>query len=192
MFNQTQHHMYSNTHLTTWISRASKERFATVAKAQGLSESALLRRLVEAALPADGRVDVHTIEPVDSVPASGRLSVRLRTDDLLLLRERANAKGLPTSTYISYLIRAHLRAQIPLPTAELEALKRSVAELGAIGRNVNQIARAVNQQQWPSGPEPALLKHMISVLTGMRDHIKALINANLASWDSGKNAKTNS
>jgi hypothetical protein len=35
---------------------------------------------------------------------------------------------------------------------ELEALKRSVAEVGAIGRNINQIARAVNQQQWPGGP----------------------------------------
>lgn len=178
--------MDANTHLTTWISRACKERFATLAKAQGLSESALLRRLVEAALPADGRVDVHAIEPVDAVPASGRLSVRLRTDDLLLLRERAHARGLPTSTYISYLVRAHLRGQTPLPTAELEALKRSVAEIGAIGRNVNQIARAVNQQQWPSGPDPTLLKHMIGVLTAMRDHIKALINANLASWNSGK------
>jgi len=57
---------------------------------------------------------------------------------------------------------------------------------------VNQIARAVNQQQWPSGPDPTLLRHMITVLTGMREHIKALINANLGSWDSGKNVKTNS
>jgi hypothetical protein len=183
--------MDSNTHLTTWISRASKDRFASVAKAQGLSESALLRRLVESALLA-GRMDDHVIEPVDSAPASGRVSVRMRTDDLLLLRERARARGLPTSTYISYLVRAHLRAQTPLPTAELEALKRSVAEIGVIGRNVNQIARAVNQQQWPSGPDSTLLKHMVTVLTGMREHIKALINANLASWDSGRNVKTNS
>ena len=63
-------------------------------------------------------------------------------------------------------------------TAELEALKRSVAEIGAIGRNINQIARAVNQQQWPEGPSPHHLLQMIRVLTATRDHIKSLINAN--------------
>src|SRR5579864_7264301 len=105
------------------------------------------------------------------------------------MRERARARELPTSTYVSYLVRAHLRTQTPLPTAELEALKRSVAEVGAIGRNINQIARAVNQQQWPGGPNREDLRQIIRVLTVMRDHIKALINANLASWDSG-NGKT--
>jgi hypothetical protein len=95
------------------------------------------------------------------------------------------------STYVSYLIRAHLRAQTPLPTAELEALKRSVAEVGAIGRNINQIARAVNQQQWPAGPSREDLRQIIRVLTVMRDHIKALINANLASWDSGNGETRN-
>ena len=72
-----------------------------------------------------------------------------------------------------------------MPNLELAALKRSVAEIGAIGRNINQIARAVNQQQWPSGPDPAVLSEMIRVLATTRAQIKALINANLASWDSG-------
>jgi hypothetical protein len=68
---------------------------------------------------------------------------------------------------------------------ELAALKKSVAEIGAIGRNINQIARAVNQQQWPSGPDAAVLAQMSRLLEGTRAQIKALINANLASWDSG-------
>jgi hypothetical protein len=38
-----------------------------------------------------------------------------------------------------------LRAQVPLPTAELEELKRSVAEVGAIGRNINQIATLLKE-----------------------------------------------
>src|SRR3954471_19912201 len=163
--NQTQHLMTSNTHLQTWVSREFKERFARVAKAQGLSESALLRRLLERVVVAGRPPDEELISRVDEVPAARRVSVRLRPDDLRFLRERARARGLPTSTYISYLVRSHLRAQAPLPTGELAALKRSVAEIGAIGRNVNQIARAVNQQQWPSGPDPAVLSHMIQVLT---------------------------
>lgn len=123
-----------------------------------------------------------TREPSLPVLSSGRISVRLRTDDLLLLRERASARELPTSTYVSLLVRSHLRAQAPLPTAELEALKRAVAEIGALGRN---IARAVNQQQWPTGPNRSDLISILRALTGLRDHFKAVIIANLASWDAG-------
>jgi antitoxin component of RelBE/YafQ-DinJ toxin-antitoxin module len=178
--------MTSNTHLQTWVSREFKECFAQAAKAQGLSESALLRRLLEKIVLADRLPDGVSIAPVDEVSAACRVSVRLRADDLLFVRERARARGLPTSTYISYLVRSHLRAQTPLPTEELAVLKRSVAEIGAIGRNINQIARAINQQQWPSGPDAMVLSEMVRVLTAMRAHIKALINANLESWDSGR------
>ena len=156
-----------------------------MAKAQGLSESALLRRLLEKVVLADRLPDDVLITTVGELPATRRVSVRLRADDLLFLRERARARELPTSTYISYLIRSHLRAKAPLPNMELAVLKRSVAEIGAIGRNINQIARAVNQQQWPSGPDPAVLSEVVRVLTAMRAQIKALINGNLASWDSG-------
>jgi len=145
--NQTPHLMKTNTHLQTWVSREFKERFAQIAKAQRLSESALLRRLLEKLVLADQSPDDVLITPVEDLPSTCRVSVRLRADDLLLLRERARARGLPTSTYISYLVRSHVRAQAPLPNSELAALKRSVAEIGAIGRNINQIARAVNQEQ---------------------------------------------
>jgi len=128
---------------------------------------------------------------VETLPSSGRISVRLRDDDLYVLRERAKARSLPVSTYVSFLVRAHLRGQAPLPTEELEALRRSVAEVAAIGRNINQIARAMNQHQWPGGPSIEDLRQIIRVLTVTKDHFKALINANLASWDSG-NAKASS
>jgi predicted DNA binding CopG/RHH family protein len=155
--NQTQHLTKRNTHLQTWVSQEFKERFAQLAKAQGLAESALLRRLLEKVVLADRSPDEELITPVQELPATRRVSVRLRADDLLFLRERARARGLPTSTYISYLIRSHLRAPLPLPHLELAVLKRSVAEIGAIGRNLNQIARAVNQQQWPGGPDASAL-----------------------------------
>ena len=61
----------------------------------------------------------------------------------------------------------------------------SVAEIGAIGRNLNQIARAVNQQQWQGGPDAAVLSDVIRLLGITRAQIRALIHANLASWDSG-------
>lgn len=75
---------------------------------------------------------------------TARLMIRLGPDDKLLLRERAAARGMAPATYVSVLTRAHLRSLAPLPKDELLALKPTVAELGSIGRNWNQIARAAN------------------------------------------------
>jgi phage-related protein len=49
------------------------------------------------------------------------------------------------TTYLSVLTRAHLREFVPLPKEELLALKRNIGELGSIGRNINQIAKAANE-----------------------------------------------
>jgi len=171
-------------HLTTWVDRQLKEQFSAVARAQGLSESALLRRLVVASIPRTHAAD-DSICPVKPLPEGWRISVRLRAGDLLLLRERALARELPVSTYVSLLVGRHLRSVAPLPAAELAALKRSLAEVGAIGRNLNQIARAANAQQWPNGPDLFYLSRLYKLVAAMRDDFKGLLKANLASWDTG-------
>jgi Bacterial mobilisation protein (MobC) len=177
--------MSESTHLMTWLPRDTKAQFAALAHHQGVSESALLKRLVVASLAPTTVVKPQAPDVVEPVSATGRLSIRLRSDDLLILRERAKAREMPTSTYVSLLIRSHLRALAPLPTPELHALKRSVAEIGAIGRNLNQIARAVNQGEPPGGPSKADLHALLRALDGLRLRVKALINTNLESWRSG-------
>jgi hypothetical protein len=177
--------MSDSTHLMTWVTRETKGRFAALAHNQGITESAFLKRLVDASLMSTAAVDPPSLGAVEPVNATGRLSIRLRSDDLLVLRERAKARAMPTSTYVSLLVRSHLRALTPLPTAELEALKRSVAEISAIGRNLNQIARAVNQGEGPNGASKADLQALLRAINGMRVHIKSLINSNLESWRSG-------
>jgi Bacterial mobilisation protein (MobC) len=173
-------------HLTTWVDRQLKEQFSAVARAQGLSESALLRRLVSASVPRVGTAD-ESMSPVKPLPEGWRISVRLHPEDLLLLRARALARELPVSTYVSLLVRSHLRSVAPLPTVELAALKRSIAEVGAIGRNLNQIARAVNEHQWPNGPDLYYLSRLYKLVSAMREDFKKLLMANLASWNSSDN-----
>jgi hypothetical protein len=177
--------MVADSLITARVTSELKERFAAVARYQALSESTLLKRLVEAALLTAAAVRPQVPESVEPVAVGGKISVRLRTDDLLLLRERAKARAMPTSTYVSLLIRSHLRSVTPLPTAELVVLKRSVAEISAIGRNLDQIARAVNQGEGSNGASKADLQALLRALNGMRVHIKSLINSNLESWRSG-------
>ncbi len=130
------------THLTTWVARETKDRFSAVARHQGLSDSALLKRLIDLVLQSanvtSGPVAVGAAEVASR---ASRVTVRLRPDDQFLLRERASARGVAPATYVSVLVRSHLRALAPLPKEELIALRKTVSELGSIGRNLNQIAR---------------------------------------------------
>jgi hypothetical protein len=182
--------MSDGAHLTTWVNRETKTRFAAVARHQGLTDSALLKRLVDTMLLAGGVNDGPAMVADRRVVRASRLSIRLRPDDQILLRERAQARRMPAATYISVLTRAHLRSLSPLPKEELLALKRTVSELGSIGRNLNQIARAANQGERVAGPVRDEVRAMLRLCEGLRDHVKGLIRANLKSWEQGHAERT--
>jgi len=92
---------------------------------------------------------------------------------------------MASATYASVLLRSHLRSLAPLPKDELGALKRAVSELGAIGRNLNQIARAANQGARVGGIGQDEFRAILKICEALRGHTKSLIKANAASWSSG-------
>jgi hypothetical protein len=81
------------------------------------------------------------------------------------------------------LLRAHLRAVAPLSDRELVELKRAVGALGLIGRALNQIARVAHQNGTVGGPSAADIRAILRALEGLRDHVKALMLANVRSWE---------
>jgi hypothetical protein len=92
---------------------------------------------------------------------------------------------MASATYVSVLVRSHLHAIAPLPKDELVALKRAVTEIGAVGRNLNQIARAANQGARGGGIGHDEFRAFLKICEALRDHTKNLIKANAASWVSG-------
>lgn len=173
-----------STHLSTWVSSELKQRFAEAAARQGLSESALVKRLVEQAL-AGTQPEFAAVQPSAPIARDARLTVRLVPEDRLLLRERAAARGMPAASYVSTLVRAHLRSLAPLPDRELEALRSSVTQLAAIGRNLNVIARAAASTGISPGPTQEHVRIMLRMCEAMRDHVKQLVKANIVSWEAG-------
>lgn len=175
--------------IKTRLSQHEKRRAHALASQQLITESVWLRRLILAAFNEASDTGPDTEAPLADASQprhrESRLDVRLRAGDRLLIRERAAARGMPAATYVSFLVRAHLRHLAPLPQLELAALQRSVAELNAIGRNLNQIARALNQRARTAGPDHADLRAILSACHALRDHIKALLNANTQSWETG-------
>jgi hypothetical protein len=185
--------------LKTRVTPDTKARVLEITQGELLTEAVWLRRLIARALreqalapPIREITEWHS----DIVMAArarcsqnrgraARLYVRMRREDHLLLRERAAARGMAGATYVSVLVRSHLRALVPLPKDELAALKRTVGELGAVGRNLNQIARAANLGPRVVGLGREEFKAILKICEALRDHTKDLIKANTASWASG-------
>jgi hypothetical protein len=190
----------ARTELRAQVSSEVKARVRALSERQLISDAVWLRQLVCDALhvaaseeTAPSRVTAivraahraGTLATDCEDAPTTRVYLRLRPEDRLLLRERARARGMRSATYVSVLVRAHLRSLAPLPKDELIALRQSVAELGAIGRNLNQLARAANSGERVAGPAREDLLAMLQVCEAMRAHVKALIRTNVNSWSAG-------
>lgn len=152
-----------------------------IARHEQITESALVKQLLSAVL----RSSVVEQPPATErrVKRHARLSVRLERGDHLLLCERAAARGPPSATYASVVIRSHLRALAPLLKEERALLMRAIGELSAIGRNLNQIARAANQGARVVGPARDELMALLRACEALRNHVRQLLEANMRSWE---------
>lgn len=167
------------------VSPETKAIFRTLAERQQVTESVLLKRMIDQSVRTIEQSDTQVLRSTHRRLRGSRLCVRLHPDDQLLLSERAAARQMAAATYVAVLVRSHLRMLAPLPKSELMTLKRSVAELGAIGRNINQLVRLAHEGERAGGPSRGDLRLFLQVCEAMRDHIKDLIGANTASWMTG-------
>jgi hypothetical protein len=180
------------------VSTDIKQQAKALAERDLLTESAWLKKLVVRELRTAHGAEISERETCGT--SSGRkpghgprrtglcdrpIFVRLKPDDRLLLDARAEARGMRPATYAAVLLRAHLRQLTPVPKDELLALKRTIGELAAIGRNINQIARVANE----GGRLPSSVRDdfrgMLKVCEALRDHTKDLLRVNLKSWERG-------
>ena len=127
------------------VSPTTKAALRAAAERQQLTESALLKRVLDLVLNRAGASESVVVTAADQSARQARLYVRLTAGDRQLLQERSGARCLAPATYTSNLLRAHLRGLTPLPEAELRAIRQATRELAAVGRNLNQIAGATHQ-----------------------------------------------
>lgn len=165
------------------VTSETKARVRALAARDGIGESTLIKQLLDVVLRTSSLDGVPPPAAPERAGEAERLNVRLATEIGRLLRERARARAMPSATYASSVLRSHLLGVAPLPKAEYLALTDTVAELTAIGRSLNQIARAINHGGRPPMPGREEVGAMLKIATALRDHIRGLLEANARSWE---------
>lgn len=83
------------------VSPETKVKFRTLAEQQQITESALLKQLIELTVQRVNQGDSNVLRSPARRLRAARLYVRLHPDDQLLLTERAAARQMPAATYVS-------------------------------------------------------------------------------------------
>lgn len=171
--------------LKTRIDSATRDRFVHLARTQHLSESELLRRAIQRELgePAQG---VQPAEPARDPTDIDRITVRLPRHVLRAARDRSTTTGLAVSRWVAALVQSTVSRQPVLTNQELAAVETASRELAAIGRNVNQIARALNEAHFQT--ERVRLDRLDALAQAIkrsRGAIGALVGASRKAWRGG-------
>ncbi|MEX3614756.1 MAG: plasmid mobilization relaxosome protein MobC [Burkholderia gladioli] len=169
--------------LKTRVDDDVKSAFRSVAKEQGLSEARLLEIIVAAFLRRTPAAPLPEPAPELDGVKSKDVRVRLAPFKYRELERLALRRHWSRSTYLAYLFDVHLTGQPHLADDELQALREATAQLSAVGRNVNQIARALNTSLDEAHQAQALNFEHLKRLIGLeRERVKAVVRANLKSW----------
>jgi hypothetical protein len=177
-------HMTDHALIAARVTLETKERVRRLAQRDGITESTLIKQLLDVVLRSSG-LDEPRVAPPDKLNRQGRLYLRMEAQDLRFLRERSKARGMASATYAALALRSHLRGSAPLPKAEYVAFMQSVEGLAAVGRNLNQIARALNRGGRADLPGRQEVASMLKIVEALRDHFRALLDANARSWEEG-------
>lgn len=129
--------------IKTRVTDDIKANFIKLAENHGLTESELLRLIITNALsnqepqitPKEKDVDIEITE------------LKIRLPKFLIEQAKAKAKtqGMATTRWIKSLVQSNLIQPPVLIDSAIMALKESDRELAAVGNNLNQIARRLNE-----------------------------------------------
>ncbi|WP_265646135.1 plasmid mobilization relaxosome protein MobC [Verminephrobacter aporrectodeae] len=174
--------------LKTLVETEIKARFRHMAAARGLSESELLRAII-LTVTSEEESNGHPIKPDAERTDIDRMTVRMPRFLMEATKARAKTKGMAPSRWITALVQSHLIKSPVMTTDELVALQATSRELLAIGRNINQIAHALNSAALSSAlheTERVKLENLTElrqVITKSRAAIRVLVRASQNSWE---------
>jgi predicted DNA binding CopG/RHH family protein len=169
--------------IATSVTPATQAAFHVLAMSRGRSDSRLVAELIHAVLKESTRSKSESHGAGhERDPASARITMRLRPADAMAIARRAAARELRPATYLALLVHAHVADAPSIPRAEIRELKRAVASLSAVGRNLNQLILVAHRDRVVDADTRALLKPLALGVEQVRQAVRAHALGNLVSW----------
>lgn len=157
--------------LDTTVDQWVEAEFALRAKQELVGKRALLREVIHQYLLKPRKYPA--VLPDANNCDSEHLSVRLPMFLANVVRERAAYWGMSASRWKASLIQAHLMREPVLSDTQIQALRESNLELRAIGRNLNQIARALNAR--PDETDRVKLEVIEALVEVINSHVETAV-----------------
>ena len=164
------------------IDDETKARFHSLAKTQNMTEAQFLRTIVFSAIESPVTSTLPIEPDVDDIDKY-RIDIRIPGFLHKAIKKRAKTKGITAHRWIVSLIQSNLM-KLPVSTQkELFKLESSNRELAAIGRNINQIARTLNESfHKTEAVRLETLSKLSNAIKTNRDSIIAVIRASKNVW----------
>lgn len=174
-------------HIITRTDEETKKAFRAVAKKRGITESKLLDELIASAIRAKPGAqiadDPEPVKPTAESIEPARINIRLPAFLLDGAKQRAESKAMSTNRWVVALLQTHLTQKPVMTDYQVAMLKGSGRELAAIGRNMNQIARALHESSHETDRmKLKLLEDLAAEIKVNRQMISDLVRASLHAW----------
>ncbi|GJI92198.1 plasmid mobilization protein [Duganella hordei] len=159
-----------------------KARWLSYCHANGVTPSEAFRQVVEKLTADDTRI-APAYALTEKERCKIRRVIRLTPDEAQKIRICADQEGYSVSRWLIALIRVRIYAAPQFGQFELATLVKSNLLLLAAGRNLNQIARAINVAGAANRRVPeAALTELRALITEHIDMVSEVIARNVERW----------
>lgn len=162
-----------------------KKPWVDFCKAQGVSSSDALRQVVARLIERGAPQSAHQVQILagEEERPTVRKKVSLTPSEFASIEAIAKSEGFSVSKWIVALIRGRLTGQPQFGQPELEALASSNLQLMRIGRNLNQVAKALNAAPHERGAfRVDLIEQIDSAIKAHTGKVSGLVSASTRRW----------
>jgi hypothetical protein len=172
--------------IKTSVSKEISDEFSKLAKSHGLSNASFLRVLIDERLKEvvldseESKTEIIELSEIERKKVSVILPLFVYKRAMI----RGRAKGMKISRWITSIVQSNLTNEPVMTHNEIIHLNASIRELAAIGRNLNQIAKALNENFHETDRlKLSELNALKNVVDHHKEKIRSLVKSSTQSWE---------